>query len=199
MSRSSTLLCTAVAAAILCSTTTARAQPGATPLLPPAEPSQDAPQPERYHSHTLLADGLGLAALIAGGLSEGQNGRDTDMSDFFFTAGILTSLFATPIIHMAHGNWENAGKSALLRLTVPGLVGMFAMALDTCSTGADAVVPCQVRSMGPGVMVGIGIVAVIDAIALAKQSRRLERPRPLWSPTIAPTRGGATLGLAALW
>lgn len=73
-------------------------------------------EPERrwYGWQTLLTDGASLSLMIAGSAAN-SGSSDSETGSAFATAGFLSYLFATPIVHAAHGHWGKAGGSFAIR------------------------------------------------------------------------------------
>lgn len=141
---------------------------------------------EYYRTSTLVADGIGLAAGIASYELDDRSGAFANL------LGFATSLVGPPIIHLLHKNAPAAGKSLLLRLGLPFVAGVLVASRSHCDEGL-----CKFGTFFAGAKLGFAIAAVIDAGWLAKRERP-RRPPPL-IPTVGATRGGATLGLAAVW
>jgi len=170
----------------------------ATPLVAHADPpSLTAPiappsiEHTSYAAYTLTADGIGIGALIAGGIAEGPNGRDTTASDTLFTVGMLGSVFATPLIHGIRGHGMRALGSVLLRAGGMGIGMAVGISMASCSNG-DAF--CKLDGAGPGMIGGLIVASIVDAAANTDET--VERPAR-WSPVIAPRSGGGTIGFAA--
>ena len=63
---------------------------------PTAEPSPAAERVTSYRKYTLTADVLSLSLMVAGGLAEGEGGRDTAASNTLMGVGSMGEAFATP-------------------------------------------------------------------------------------------------------
>jgi hypothetical protein len=139
----------------------------------------------------LTADGIGIGALIAGGLAEGPNGRDTSASNTLFAIGTLGSMFATPLIHAVRGHGTRALGSVLLRAGGMGIGMAVGISMTSCSSGDGF---CKLDGAGPGVIGGLIVASIVDAAANTDET--VERPGR-WSPVIAARSGGGTIGFAA--
>ena len=195
----------AVAALFLVlSTSIAAAQaPGQTMSWEPDPLPPSATQPQaiavNYRNDVLLADGLSLGLVLLSAPTHSPQLAGLGVSGFFLGA---------PIVHIAHGRGTAALESFGLRATLP-LVG----AWIGYRVGPQDIA-CADAAPGPGEgglgggctdqgsIVGMllgglagGVSAiVIDAHYLTKYERRVAAPT--WSASIAPSHGGATVGLA---
>lgn len=171
----------ATIALIILATPTARAD------APPASP---APTATSYRRYTLTADVVSLSLMVAGGLAEGEDGRDTALSSNLMGAGVLGGLFATPIIHGVRGHADRAVGSFFLRAGL-GVAGAgLGFALADCR-GDDAL--CELDLVGPGFLVGFVAASLIDAAAMTTE----RRGPATWAPQLAVSRDRVQLGVAA--
>jgi hypothetical protein len=174
----------------------AHAQPSTVRPIGPAPGATYTAETDRYYSHTLVADGLGLALFLGGFAAEGDGGEDTDASGALFGLGMVGSMFASPIIHLTKGNVPGAGQSLLLRVTLPSLAGWFAVATADCEDEGFLDL-CELDYLGPGVAAGFAITALLDATFIAKRDIVVERRA--WSPQLSVTRERTTVGFATTW
>lgn len=176
----------------------------ASALAQPAEPAQEEATTS-YRHQTLAVDGIGLALLVAGGLSEGENGRDTDASNALFTVGGLTMLLGAPIIHGARGHTGRAAGSFLMRagLASGGMVVAIAMnsrcgdghaAEEGALFGDDFL--CELDYIGYGMLGGLVVASVIDAAFMTDEAIE---PGSQWAPQVAATSDGVRVGAAFAW
>ena len=137
-----------------------------------------------YGWQTLLVDGAAAVVIVASTLTLG-NGND--LKPFWATVGIGLTTYGlgAPLVHGLHGNVDAGFGSAALRLVVGGL-GFFSVAVFA-GTGV----------FYPGLAVAL-VAPVIDATVLAYETvpAAASTKRTRLNPTVAPTNGGATLGLA---
>lgn len=163
-------------------------------LVPAVASADPVPMPRdqvtHYYGYTLTADAISLGTLIAGGFAEGENGRDTELSDTLFTAGILGMSFASPLIHAARGHWRRAGASFLLR---GGLAGAGMMVAVTMRSGCDGFL-CGLDYIGYGMIGGFALASVIDAASMTEERRP---SGTTWAPVVAASRDGAHVGVTA--
>jgi hypothetical protein len=151
-----------VISAILVVTSSARAEP-------PARGER-----KWYGSHTLIADGSSLVTLVVPPL------------------GIGGYLFATPIVHWAHGNVGTGFASLGVRILAPA-VG----AVGGCAAGG-----CEGRGNYSGAAVGLAIgclgAIALDAFVFAyEEEPSASVPRVQWRPTLGATPTSGSIGLSA--
>lgn len=169
---------------------------------PPREPP---PATESYRLQTFAVDGVGLALLVAGGLAEGEGGRDTQTSETLFTVGSLAMVFGAPIVHGIRGHRERAVGSTLLRVGLAGAGMLVAVQMNSgCGDGDppedgalfDDDFLCELDYAGYGVLGGLVLASVLDAAFMTDETVAPAR----WSPQLAATRdGGVRAGLAFAW
>jgi hypothetical protein len=193
----------AVAAVLLVlSTSIAAAQaPGQTLSWEPevAPPSTVQPQTTtiNYRNDVLLADGASLGLVLLAVPSHTPQLAALGVSGFFLGA---------PIVHIAHGRGTAALESFGLRATLP-LVGAWIgyrvgpqdiACADAAPTEGGLGGGCTDQGSIAGMLLGGlagGVAAiVIDAHYLTKYEKRAAAQS--WSASIAPSHGGATVGLA---
>lgn len=182
--------------AILAWSSWAHAQPGMTqpPLVPPANGGNEFEVREHSYRGLLLGTSAGaLGLFLLGGLSEGENGRDTEASEKLFAAGMIGFVASGPIVHATQGNLKNAGGSLALRLVLPAA----GMAIGIATADCDELL-CELDRAGPGWLVGAAVATGIDAIWLAKTSTVVEE-RPRVVPYAGPTKSGGIIGLATTY
>ncbi len=144
---------------------------------PPASPRTE---PVWYGYQTLALDaGTFAMAYLAGEKGSSQ----------LAYLSIGSYVLSGPLVHAAHGRYEIAGVSFLLRAGAP--VGGALLGLAVASTSHD-----DWAGLGGilfGGIIGIGTASLVDACALSLE----EVPAaPSFQIGITPTRGGATLGAA---
>ncbi len=155
-----------------------------------AEPQADRPY-KWYWGQTLIAD-LVVATVSATAIAiDFASGPTWGKSLFFVTP---LPFLSGPIVHFAHGNvgrgFLSFGARAALIGGIPALV-----------TWADNAARAQGDTFSPwgvviGVPLGFVISAALDAAVLSRVPADKPRATALQlTPTIAPTRGGASLGL----
>jgi hypothetical protein len=177
--------------AMLAASTSAFADPPSlTPLSEPATVTVT----ESYRSQTMTADGLALGAALLGAGLEGPNGRDTSASDTLFPLALLGGMFATPIIHGMHGHAARAVGSYFLRSASMGAGMAIAVATASCTPNEFL---CGFDRIGPGLVGGFVVAAVIDAAFLTDETHEQPvRGGTAWAPIVTPRQGGATAGFA---
>jgi hypothetical protein len=166
----------------------ASAQPGLAPLSPPPPPAEEVTS---YRTWTLTSDAASLGLMLGSFASEGPDGRDTSMSSTLLSVGLAGAFLGTPIIHAARGHWARAGGSLLMRWGLAGVGMMIGMSTQNCASG-DAF--CHLDGIGPGILGGLVVASLIDAVALTEERRA---PAPSWTPQVAAGRSAVSLGFAA--
>lgn len=193
----------AVAAVLLVlSTSIAAAQaPGQTMSWEPevAPPSTVQPQTMtvNYRSDVLLADGASIGLVLLAAPTHSPQLAAFGVSGFFLGA---------PIVHIAHGRGTAALESLGLRAGLP-LVGAWIgyrvgpqdiACADAAPVEGGLGGGCTDQGSIVGMLLGGlagGVSAmVIDAKFLAKYEKRTAPPS--WTASIAPSHGGATVGVA---
>lgn len=195
-----------VAAAVLALTTrAAQAQPAGRyqrSWVPSStEPAYVIEEPPAYTLEIVAADAISLGLMVAGALSEGPNGEDSNASGALFLGGISTHTLSSPIIHAVHGHGRRAALSFVLRSAIPTALGLMSIsANDGCEEGFL----CELDDFGAYFVGGMVVASIIDwgvlshGTVLAKQ--RLGAPSvPMWSPTMAPAPGGAQVGVVGMF
>jgi hypothetical protein len=177
------------------------------PLPPPARsyrsaeserpaPSAEALEPPRasYAWQLLLVDAASLTLAVAG-----KTEATTVGATLGFTLG-------APALHFAHGNRVTAGVSLLVRASMVGVVAATVAGLDPschddlCKKTLDDVMP-QLLFLACGaafVIVDDTVLSRADAPVrpgTQEQARRSGSSLAL-APTLAPTSGGMSMGLA---
>jgi hypothetical protein len=163
----------------------ASAQPGLAPVSPPAE------EVTSYRTWTLASDAASLGLMLGSFAAEGPNGRDTSTSSTLLAVGLGGAFLGAPIIHAARGHWARAGGSLAMRWALAGAGMMIGVASQHCDSG-DAF--CKLDGIGPGILGGLVVASLIDAVALTDERRA---PAPSWTPQVAAGRSGVSLGFAA--
>ena len=156
-----------------------------------ANDDSDAVVTTNYRHLTVSADALGIGLLVGGGLAEGENGRDTQLSNTLFATGYLSASLATPIIHFARGHRGRAVGSFLLR---QGLAGAGMLLAMESQRGCDGFL-CELDYVGYGVLGGLITASMIDAALMTEE--HAPRERGTWAPTISASHQGARVGIVA--
>lgn len=144
----------------------------------PDEPSRG------YASQTLAVDGLAIVLVIASPFTIGRVSQTMFWATFGL--GLATYGLGPPIVHWAHDN-RDAGLGSLAMRLLAGGVGM--ASIVAVGIGGSAWFLLGVA--------GVAVPPIVDAAVLAYEKAPATRPRSqTWlMPTVAPTKGGATLGL----
>jgi len=157
-------------------------------LLAGAARADDAEQ--TYHVTMAVADVAAAAVLIGAPIAAKTNPAPVA------AVAALPYLAVGPIVHGAHGNGSAAGTSVLVRLGGP-LAGMVVAYVGFRCGSADPDASCSTVNESVlvlGAMGGAVAAAVVDNVWFARKPGR-----SAWTPTMAPTAGGATFGLARRW
>ncbi len=177
-----------IALLIALATGTAIAQPGRTPHAM----FDEATVSTSYRQVTMSVDAIALGLLVAGGAAEGQNGRDTALSDTLFTTGGLGALFAVPIVHGVRGHLSRSIGSFGLRAGLANVGALVALGMrDGCEEFL-----CQLDYVGYGVFGGLVVAALIDGAAFTTETTKVRRPTRLLVPQLSMRESGGVVGLA---
>jgi hypothetical protein len=179
-----------VALAVVVSTTISSAS--AAPARPQKEPTAEHSKAVlRYGRKIVLVDaigvGIGTASLVYA-FHEQSEARYWGIVPFLVGSGLYIGLAAA--VHKAHDNDAGATTSVVLRCTLP-LIGLFAGGkLMDCSGDQMG---CRRGWIGAGIGASAGAITAtaIDALFLAN----IEVP----APYVAPTSGGATVGIGGMF
>jgi hypothetical protein len=154
-----------------------------------SEDSAKPAAPDDYLAQTIVADATGVALMTIGfvGLHHDFN---SDVYGGLVVAGVATSTFASPVIHLAHGRKGRAGGSYLVR-SIGATFGTFAGMATACSNGLAVLGECGVGRIFMGGAAGLALGGVVDALFFHDD----ESPRH-WAPIVAPTPGGTNVGFA---
>jgi hypothetical protein len=160
--------------------------------MPPAQPAPEADQSqtvqEWYGYQNLAADGAAFALAMAAGSTEN---REAGNALGWLSFG--TYVLASPIIHGLHGGGVGRSlASGAMRLGLPVLGAVIGGSMASC----DGREGCwdDLGGIALGGLIGIGTAIVIDDLALSVEEHHVERP--MWTPTVAPSAGGMTFGVA---
>jgi hypothetical protein len=145
-----------------------------------------------YHHLTLGVDGASLAVLVAGGLAEGEGGRDTTASSTLMPIGLLGMTFGTPIVHLTRGHTGRALGSFALRVAFASGGMLVAEAARSCNPDEDFL--CKLDYVGYGMVGGLVLASLFDAATMTEE--RVPRRGPTWAPSLSATPGGARVGIA---
>ncbi|MBL8621110.1 MAG: hypothetical protein JNK64_07390 [Myxococcales bacterium] len=165
--------------------------PAPTALGAPAAPAGDPGRVTSYRRYTLTTDAVALGLMVAGGLAEGEGGRDTALSSNLMGVGALGALFATPIIHGVRGHVGRSLGSLALRSGLGAIGGSLGFAMADCR-GDDELL-CGLDLVGPGVLLGFAAASLIDAATLTDE----RDGRTGWAPQLAVTHDRVQVGVAA--
>ena len=162
---------------------------------PPAAtaPVEEPASAREIHTHwygwqTLLVDAGGLAMM-----SIGANARSTNLT----AIGIGVYALGPPLVHMGQGRPAMAITDLGLRAIAPVVMGGTFLLLGGASD-SECRSGCYLAVIGleVGVLLGGAAAIAIDASVIARE-RVVTPPKTAsvrWSPTLAPQRGGGTLG-----
>lgn len=164
-----------VTASILLATTVAHAEPPGL-VAPRDTPSEPTPVVDSYRLETFAVDATAVALIAA----SGKNSTVTVL-------GLSTYVLGAPILHGVHGRGGSAVASIGLRVGIPIVTGMVGSALLSSSDHEEGAIAGAVL----GGLAGMIAASTIDIAVLSKGD---ERPRVM--PSVAPTSGGMTFGLA---
>jgi hypothetical protein len=164
------------------------------PASAPASPLDQAAGPpvvRRWYGWEPLAADAGSVALgLAGLAAHGSTGQT------LMLAGAGGFVIGAPAIHSAHGHSGKAALSLLLHTTCP-LLGLFFGSLAGAFSGSGHALDSTVTA---GFTVGAVTASAIDAFVLAREDVTPAPPPPpdlraRIEPRVAPTRGGALVGI----
>ena len=165
------------------------AQPGITPIAIPEERPAPEETEETYRGWIVGTSAASLGLFGLGLLSEGEGGRDTEASNTLFSLGMGGFVLSGPTVHVFQGNWRGALGSLGLRLFVPGLTMVIAVATADCDE-----LFCELDRMAPGWVAGAALATIIDAAFLAKKKKPRESPSVL--PYAGASRNGGLVGVS---
>jgi hypothetical protein len=168
-------------------------------LTAPMDLVEDSPSepPSSYRALTITVDAIAIAALLGSFATQGKEGPDNGLSVSLFAIGSLGGVYTVPILHATHGHGKRGVASWLVREGAVGAGVMFGLASASCKNEFEI---CGLNRVGPGATAGLIVASVIDAVFLSGETEQRPSVGPAgttWSPSLAPTRGGGTLGLAA--
>jgi len=150
---------------------------------PPDEPAED------YRTQTIIADATGVALMTIGFVGL-HNDYNNNLYGGVLAAGVATSAFAAPVIHLAHGRKGRAGGSYLVR-SIGATFGTFAGMAAACQNGLQVLGECGVGRVYMGAAGGLALAGVVDALFFHDD----ESPQR-WAPMVSPAPGGTSFGLA---
>ena len=166
---------------------------------------------EWYGWQTLTADGAAIA-LMASGIVAGSGPAGAPLG----YTGMASYVVTPAVIHGAHGHVLRGVGDAAIRVVTPVLgtiVGAFSGAAlyaskarpapadganDYFSPGFDALF----TGAAIGFLAGVLAASAIDAAVLARDDAPAARPAPsgaVLRPVVAPSRGGVSAGLTAVF
>lgn len=144
-----------------------------------------------YWRTTATIDALGIGTIIAGGLAEGEGGRDTPTSNALIAIGGLTATLGAPLVHLARGHGERAIGSLLLR---GGLAGVGMVVGVGANAGCEGFL-CELEYIGYGMIGGLVVASILDSALLTTERSWT----PAWTPQIAASAEGVRVGAAWTW
>lgn len=115
-----------------------------------------------YGWQTLIADGASALVLTGGLVSWTVEPTVIGYGGF---------LFATPVMHAIHGNYGRMLASFGLRLLLPAVSGAVGAAIEVAGNGENTTVKGVVTSAGVGIGLAAAACVIIDAAALAWDSK----------------------------
>ena len=139
-----------------------------------------------YGWQTLATDGAALAFVALA-----SNAEKNDSEEALLGAAAFTFAVGAPIVHWAHGRGTKGAISLAMRVATP-LVA-FGMLQDAEKTGSSF----RFLLGGSLLLAWIPSAIAIDAAVLAREE--VPRTGVSIAPLVAPSRGGATLGLGGLF
>jgi hypothetical protein len=152
-----------------------------------------------YGWQTAMVDGVGIAlgAAAAATPPKSENKNPGTATFRFGAIWWVTGFLAAPIVHFAHGR---VGMGFADFGTRVGLAGVGALAGVVGYCAATDVKGCTSRGAEYGLIGGVALSAVIDAVAFSVRSAPSERAsaednEEAWVPAIVPQRGGALVSL----
>lgn len=172
----------------------------------PANPKVAAPQPEvvvpaareaSYAGEVLVADGISAGVMLASIFLPSTGGVVT-------LGGLGGYVFASPIVHLAHGSPWRALGSLGLRTVLPAGLGVggayagFALSTARCS-GLQCLGGIVVGALlgVTGLVFGMASASAVDAGFLARERVPVKALPVNVSPYVTPTAAGTDVGLQA--
>lgn len=179
-------------AAVLTVTIFTAATAAAEPPPPRAPTAEVAPAPPtittRYGAQLIVGEFAGVSAAGLGVAVGGEAG---------LMVGAGAWMLSAPAIHLAHGNPGRAVVSVALRqglLWTGALIG----AQVPCGP-VNEHNECHIRGAFGGALIGYGAAIVIDALFVARATHAAPTRAPRWSPTLAASSSGASVGVAGVF
>jgi hypothetical protein len=174
------------------------------PFAPKLDPEAPAPHeaPQRWYGWQILAADAVTAGIWVGAV------RSHDRSTPLVALGAVPWLLAPPLIHVLHERRSAAGRSLLTRLAAPmiGALGVLFVETQVCGDVVDGgyfYSDCQRQGALAALAVPMLAASIYD-IVTAWTARPMAQPddawprRPppsvAWSPTVAPSQNGASVG-----
>jgi hypothetical protein len=152
----------------------------------------NAEPPQRWYGwQTLLIDAAALSVVITGVIVAEDSRRTEEIGLGMVIGGVIGGLAGPPLVHVAHGKWDNAGISAGFRLGGAAVVFGSAAA---CSSERGS---C---SDGWAFLALIGVLAypiavIADAANAYEDVPPGEEARVTIAPWATAVRGGGALGM----
>jgi hypothetical protein len=167
-----------------------------TPAVAPEDvpPGDHTAQQKRWYGwQTLLVD-AGATLLFVAASSTSSEGEPPP----FALPGLVAYVGGGPTVHAFHGRAATAVGDLVMRLGVPVLLGAVTAATSRCepAQAPESSGDCSWMSQAlPGVMTGMALAAVTDALVLSWEPRRSETGER--TRTGAPTIAVGSRGLGA--
>ena len=102
----------------------------------------------------------------------------------------VSFVLAAPAVHIVNGSYQNAVRSAGLRLTLPVLGAFAGLALECASHCSERVGPSHGIIIGGGL--GAAAALLVDYALLSKKTERA--PTRSWQPTVGASQNGFSVG-----
>jgi hypothetical protein len=105
------------------------------------------------------------------------------------------------MVHAAHGNWGQAGKSFGLRLAAPIAVGYLAYEAGklSCNGGASDNRSCATNVAIVGAFIGVAGAIALDAAFLAREKVATEPTEFAIVPSLSIHHSGVDLGFVGVF
>lgn len=150
------------------------------------------PVTTHYYAQTLTIDALSIGMFLGGMQAEAHDGHDTPTSNTLMSLGLLGGYFGTPVLHLVRGHGDRMLESLLMRGALAS-VGMV-VGVETADCGNGELL-CGFDRIGPGIIAGLAVASVVDAVYLTDET---EEPAT-WAPQISASSHGAQVGLIAVF
>ncbi len=152
--------------------------PSEAPAVTPAPAPPAPPGSPWYGGSVLLADGLVVSGAVLLKLAGAPQGA-------IASTMVLGYTIAPPLVHLAHGSAPRTLGSLGLRLGAPALFALAGWAAYPCFMSDR----CRNTGVGLGIVIGYASAVILDATALAWESRRPSKVRVAVLPQVGSTVG----------